>query len=483
MPRFLCPEKLDPLFTKKKRYKLIIGGRGGAKSQTVGDGNLQDSQVDGLKICYFREFQNSIEDSVKSLLDSEIQRLKLEGFRSTNTEISNSSGGLIRFRGLARNLFSIQSMAGFDRFVIEEAQFLTTESIKVLTPTLREDDSEIWLLANPQSAADPFSVRFLVPFQKYIDRDGYYEDDDHLIIVINYYDNPFFPAVLEKERQFDKKFLSVPEYEHKWLGKYNDTVPGSIIPVAWFNSAIDLHLKLGIKPLGARIVTFDPSDVGPDQKGLCDRHGSIILDALEMDTGDAADGADWATTYAIDNHADVFRWDCDGLGVSLKLQISNALEGKRCEIDMFKGSETPDFPDAIYQPENRVDPRVAKTNRQTFRNKRAQYYFMLRDRFRSSYEAATKGFYINPEDLICLNGQMPLLGQLRTETCRIPKKLNANGMLQIMSKDDMKRLTPPIKSPNLADSLMMSMKAHVSPLQRQSSAAKPIRRTSARGWT
>lgn len=482
MPRFQCPEKLLPLYEKKKRFKIIIGGRGGAKSQTVSDICLMDSQRFGLKIGCFREFQNSIDDSVKSLLEAEIERLNLQGFRVVNNEITNTSGGKFRFKGLARNPSSVQSMAGFHRFLVEEAQTLSAESIKILTPTLRTDESEIWMMANPQSAADPFSQRFLVPFQQYIDRDGYYEDDEHLIIVVNYYDNPFFPDVLEQERKFDKQHLSTAEYEHKWLGKYNDSVEGSIIPVEWFNKCIDAHVKLGFEPQGIKVVAHDPSDTGPDAKGLAYRHGSVFLDVQDKDDGDANDGADWATDYAIEVQADVFRWDCDGLGVSLKRTITTALDGKRIDIDMFKGSEGVDDPDEIYQPDQVIDKTYQKTNKEIFKNKRAQYYWMLRDAVYATFRAVETGVYTDPDKMISFSSKIKIIDRVRSEVCRIPKKKNANGYIQIMSKDDMLRMDPPIQSPNLADSIMMAMKAHSRQYFYQHTARAVAVQQSA-GWT
>lgn len=453
------PRKLLPLIQKKKRFKIIIGGRGSGKSHTVADICLMDSQTQGLKIGEFREFMNSIEDSVHALLSDEIERLGLEGFTVQNTSITNTSGGEFKFKGLARNVSSIKSMHGFQRFVVEEAQFLSASSLKLLTPTLREDDSEIWMLANPMSSADPFSQRFIVPFEKALNRDGYYEDDMHLIIVCNYMDNPMFPDVLEQERAFDEENLTRNEYEHIWLGKFNDSIENSIIPVEWFNAAIDAHEKLGFKPTGAKIAAHDPSDTGPDAKGYALRHGSVVLDVQEMATGDVNDGCDRATDNAIDSGADLFTWDCDGLGVTLRRQVSDALKGKRIDFEMFKGSESPDNPEEIYQPAGLLldnDDKRAKTNKQTFKNKRAQYYWRLRDRFYNTYRAVVKGEYIDPDTLISLSSSIDCLDQLRAEVCRIPKKPNGNGLIQIMSKEDMLRIHK-IPSPNLADSLMMSM--------------------------
>ena len=67
------------------------------------------------------------------------------------------------------------------------------------------------------------------------------------------------------------------------------------------------------------------------------RHGSVILDVQEKIDGDVNDGCDWATGYAIKNDADLFVWDCDGLGVSLKRQVTDAFHGKKIDFAMFKG--------------------------------------------------------------------------------------------------------------------------------------------------
>ena len=56
-------DKLIPLLTKKKRFKIVIGGRGSGKSQGVADCLLLKGQEGPLKVGCFREFQNSISDS------------------------------------------------------------------------------------------------------------------------------------------------------------------------------------------------------------------------------------------------------------------------------------------------------------------------------------------------------------------------------------------------------------------------------------
>jgi phage terminase large subunit len=70
------------------------------------------------------------------------------------------------------------------------------------------------------------------------------------------------------------------------------------------------------------------------------------------------------------------------------------------------------------------------------------------------------GEYSDPDNLISFSSSIKLLQMLRSELCRIPKKPNGAGMIQIMSKEDMRKLG--IKSPNMADSVMMALDNPVS---------------------
>jgi phage terminase large subunit len=117
---------------------------------------------------------------------------------------------------------------------------------------------------------------------------------------------------------------------------------------------------------------------------------------------------------------------------------------------MFKGSQSADDPDSLYQG--------GKPNREVFLNRRAQYYWRLRERFENTYKAVN-GQYMNPDDMISLSSEIKCLDQLRSEVCRIPQKRNNNGKIQIMSKIDMMKKPYELPSPNMGDSLMMAMYA------------------------
>lgn len=457
-------DKIAWLASKPKRIKIAVGGRGSGKS--IGVSDLMLGYADrGELICCAREFQNSIDDSVHESLKQEIERLGVEGITASKTEITTSTNGRIFYKGLARNITSLKSLAGVNKLWIEEGESVSEDSLKVLTPSIRssatsndneEAPPEIWITMNRGSSADAIAKKYLSRADIQLRKIGYYEDDMIMAVEVNWRDNPWFPPELQQEREDDYKNLSRTEYDHIWEGHYNDSVDNAIIPAEWFDAAIDAHLKLGFKPRGQKIVSHDPSDEGDDNKGLCYRHGSVVMQVLENPHGDINQGGDWATDYAIDVGADLFNWDCDGMGIGLKRQVESAFKGKKIDFQMFKGSESPDFPNKKYQ-EGSKEKGHAKSNKDIFKNKRAQYYWMLRDRFYNTYLAVIRGEYIDPDQMISISSEVEDIPGLRSEVCRIPKKPNGNGMIQIMTKLEMKKKYK-IESPNRADTLMMSMR-------------------------
>lgn len=463
-------DKISWLLSKPKRVKIAVGGRGSAKSIGVGDIMLMFCDH-GERICCSREFQSSIDDSVHESLKQEIDRLDAEGYTVLNNEIRSSAGGEIFYRGLARNISSLKSLAGVKRLWIEEGESVSDKSLRVLTPSIRssaasnesdEEPPEIWITMNRGSSADAISKKYLKRAEKELARTGYYEDDMVMIVEVNFQDNPWFPPELEQERLDDEANLSIQEYEHVWGGKYNDTVEGAIIKPEWFNAAVDAHkienLKQAFEPRGMIKVAHDPSDTGNDSKGAAVLHGSIFKYILEKTDGEIDDGCDWAMDMARQVGADWFIWDGDGMGAGLKRQVSSFFNGTRTSTHMFRGSlagKGQDNAEEQYQPFGYNDASP-NTFAQTFKNNRSQYYKTLADRFHNTYKCVVKGIYIDPDEMISIDSEgVEDMDILRAEICRIPKKKNPVGLYQIMSKQDMKTLD--IESPNMADTMMMAI--------------------------
>ena len=454
------PEKIAWLLSKPKRIKIAVGGRGSGKSIGVGDIMLMFCDH-GERVCCTREFQNSIDDSVHETLKQEAERLDVEGLSTTNNNIYSSAGGEIFYKGLARNITSLKSLAGVNRLWIEEGESVSDKSLKVLTPSVRSgasdegDPPEIWITMNRGSREDAVAKKYLARAEKELARTGYYEDNLIMVVEVNYQDNPWFPAELEQERADDEKNLSPDEYDHIWNGHYNETVERAIIKKQWFDAAIDAHIKLNFKPTGATVASFDPADEGGDSKGFAVRKGFHYYDVDEIIAHDGNEACDEACDRAIKEGVDLFVWDGDGMGALLRRQIGDSFKGKRTDLRMYKGSNSVEDPKQKYDGLDSLGSKdKPKQNMDTFYNKRAQYYMKLANRFEKTYRAVVKGEYIDPDELISISSDIPLLDKLRSECCRIPRKPNGTGKIQLMSKKEMKDKHD-IDSPGMADCLAM----------------------------
>lgn len=213
------PEKLEFLLNAKARYKGAKGGRGSAKSWSFARALLILGSTKKLRILCTREVQKSIKQSVHKLLKDQIESLGLAAFYQVlETEIRGKNGTEFSFSGLSElTVDSIKSFEGCDIVWVEEAQTVSKRSWSVLIPTIRKDGSEIWLSFNPELETDETYDRFITN-----------KPDDAIIVDMNYTDNPWFPEVLEKERQHAKATLSKEEYENIWEGKCMPAVAGAI---------------------------------------------------------------------------------------------------------------------------------------------------------------------------------------------------------------------------------------------------------------
>lgn len=213
------PQKLDFLLTKRARYKGAKGGRGSAKSWSFARALLILGTTRKLRILCAREVQKSIKQSVHKLLKDQIEALGMAGFyHPLETEIRGKNGTEFAFSGLAEHTVdSIKSFEGCDIVWVEEAQTVSKRSWDVLIPTIRKDDSEIWISFNPELDSDETYDRFITN-----------KPDGAIMVDMNYMDNPWFPAVLEKERLHAKATMSKTDYEHIWEGKCKPAVSGAV---------------------------------------------------------------------------------------------------------------------------------------------------------------------------------------------------------------------------------------------------------------
>ena len=172
-----------------------------------------------IRILCTREIQKSIKNSVHKLLSDQIQSLGLGAFYTvTQTEIRGANGTEFLFNGLSdQTAESIKSFESVDIVWVEEAQTVSKRSWDILTPTIRKQDSEIWMSLNPELDTDETYVRFIAS-----------PPPDSWVCKMNYTENPWFNDTLEKERAHAEASMSKADYENIWLGVCRPAVSGAI---------------------------------------------------------------------------------------------------------------------------------------------------------------------------------------------------------------------------------------------------------------
>lgn len=202
------PEKLQCLF-RPARYKVFYGGRGGAKSWGIARALVLIAASSKKTIVCAREVQNTMRDSVHKLLRNQIEALGLSPwFKITENSIRSSAGSEFVFKGLrVDGAQGLKSSEAIDICWIEEAQNVSQASWETLIPTIRSDDSEIWISFNPDEESDPTYQRFVVK-----------PPPEAVVVEINYDDNPWFPGVLRREMEYCRS-ADFDAYMHIWRGK------------------------------------------------------------------------------------------------------------------------------------------------------------------------------------------------------------------------------------------------------------------------
>lgn len=210
------PTKLKFLFFPK-RYKVAYGGRGGAKSWGFARALLIKGTEQPLRILCARELQKSIKDSVHKLLADQIKELNLHNFYEVQqAKIEGKNGTQFFFEGLRHSVTNIKSYEGVDIVWVEEAQTVSKSSWSTLIPTIRKDDSEIWVSFNPELEEDETYQRFVLNAPKNAE-----------VVKINWDDNPWFPSVLQEEMD-ELKERDYDAYLNVWEGHCRESLEGAI---------------------------------------------------------------------------------------------------------------------------------------------------------------------------------------------------------------------------------------------------------------
>jgi len=217
------PPKLVPVFAGEADVRGAYGGRGSAKTRSFAKMTAVRAYMwskagrEGIILCG-RQFMNSLDESsleeIKAAIKSE--DWLLQHFEIGEKYVRTKDGRIAyKFTGLDRNVDSVKSKSRILLCWVDEAEPVTEEAWMKLIPTLREEDSELWVTWNRERKKSATNLRF-----------GNSTDPRTKIVEINWRDNPWFPAILDRVRMKDK--VERPDqYEHVWEGAFKTVVEGA----------------------------------------------------------------------------------------------------------------------------------------------------------------------------------------------------------------------------------------------------------------
>lgn len=219
----LLPPKLIPVFLGEADVRGAFGGRGSAKTRSfakmlaVRGVMFAQAGISGVIVCG-REFQNSLADS--SFAEVKMAILE-EPWLAANYEVGEkyirTKDGRVSFLfiGLRRSLGSVKSTARILILWVDEAEPVSEYAWQIVEPTIRDEGSELWVTWNPERENSATDKRF---------RRG--TIDRAKIVELNWRDNPFFPARLNRVRQRFKRD-NPEDYDWIWEGKYRTHYAGA----------------------------------------------------------------------------------------------------------------------------------------------------------------------------------------------------------------------------------------------------------------
>ncbi|MCP5006288.1 MAG: PBSX family phage terminase large subunit [Planctomycetes bacterium] len=221
--RINIPEKLIPIFEGKADVRGSHGGRGSAKTRTFALMSAVMAykwDMEGKRgiILVARQHLNSLDDSSMEEIKQAIESTNwLVGHFDIGEKYIRTKSGNIqyKFAGLDRNITSIKSKSHIQLCWIDEAEPVTESAWMTLIPTIREEDSELWVTWNPERDGSPVDKRFRKT-----------TDPLYKIAEMNWRDNPKFPDKLVREKTRDE--ANRPEQvDHIWEGGYKTVIEGT----------------------------------------------------------------------------------------------------------------------------------------------------------------------------------------------------------------------------------------------------------------
>lgn len=440
------PEKLMFLYTEERlqwKYFILEGGRGGGKTESLGQFLIVNSFNDSGDILCLREVQNSIADSVYKVLEEWIEKLGLERyFKLTKTEITNKeTGARFLFRGM-NDPNALKSLKGVKFVWYEEAQTANKEGIDKLLPTIRIDDAQFFFTMNPDTEQD------IVPqiVGKY---------STCKTVKINYYDNPYCPQILIDLAE-ECKVLWPQEFEHIWEGRpRGDGDRQTVCTKALLHECVDAHLELGHSD-GHSYGGLDMASGETrknDKNAVTSIRGAVVLQSDEWRSNDLASIAERVKLLGMEHAWTRMYFDAVGVGGFAEKQLLSVNPAFAVEPYMGQHSTKGAEKYFIRHKGNKI------YNKDYFKNLKSQQWWNLRLRAENTLRMKRGFVNLRPEYYLSISSGVNDVNGLINELSQATWMEDNSGRVLIdKSPGDYKVVIDgkkvAMRSPNRADSLI-----------------------------
>jgi len=178
----LISEEFKPLYTSKKRYFLITGGRASLKSTSVLDFIARLTFEKGNGILLTRYTMTSAHKSIIPEFVGVLDRLGItQHFHITQSKVTNNhTGSFILFSGIKTssgdNTGNLKSLANINNWIIEEGEdFHNERAFDIIDDSIRSKINQnrvIWI-QNPTTKEHFIYKRWIEPNNKQVDFKGH----------------------------------------------------------------------------------------------------------------------------------------------------------------------------------------------------------------------------------------------------------------------------------------------------------------------
>lgn len=236
---------------------------------------------------------------------------------------------------------------------------------------------------------------------------------------------------------------------------YSAAVDNTIIAYDWIEACVDAHFHvpaLRVPPIDEWMAGLDLADEGVDRNALAVRQWIILRHAEEWGERDPGVSTRRAITAlrGLRGRGIKTQYDCIGVGSAVKSEYNRLIDEGQMAWDDF-----PFVPwhagAAVQWPYDNVvmDDDQSPLNREFFGNMKAQAWWSLRTRCYKTWRARTHGDVYAADELISIDGNIPLLAQLKKELAQPTRGTSAQSGKMIVNKRP-----EGTRSPNLADAVV-----------------------------